>query len=111
MQFIETPPPPLLRARFATVLVHLPSVPTVVLPILSPVLPNRALSLLNPYLFGSVTKDKVFGQNGNVSVCWRGDPFKLTLDFVRSYENDKIRHFLNDKFCAGRLRPGQNETA
>jgi hypothetical protein len=47
MKLIETPPPPLLRARFATVLDHLPSVPTVVLPFLSPVDSDRALSLLN----------------------------------------------------------------
>ena len=33
---IKTPPPPLHRARFATVLLHLPSVPSVVLPITSP---------------------------------------------------------------------------
>jgi hypothetical protein len=33
---IKTPPPSLLRARFATVLEHLPSVPSVVLPIKSP---------------------------------------------------------------------------
>jgi len=32
MQLIKTPPPTLLRARFATVLLHLPSVPSVVLP-------------------------------------------------------------------------------
>ena len=33
MKLIKTPPPTLLRARFATVLDHLPSVPSVVLPI------------------------------------------------------------------------------
>src|SRR5215207_9993575 len=47
MKLIETPPPPLLRARFATVLDHLPSVPSVVLPIMSPVLTDRAHLLLN----------------------------------------------------------------
>lgn len=56
MQFIETPPPPLLRARFATVLDHLPSVPTVVLPILSLVDTDQALSSLNRiYLLKQVT--------------------------------------------------------
>jgi len=44
MKLIETPPPSLLRARFATVLDHLPSVPTVVLPIMSLVETDRALS-------------------------------------------------------------------
>jgi hypothetical protein len=47
MKLIKTPPPTLLRARFATVLDHLPSVPSVVLPILSLVETDRALFLLN----------------------------------------------------------------
>jgi hypothetical protein len=33
MQLVKTPLPTLLRARFATVLDHLPSVPSVVLPL------------------------------------------------------------------------------
>ncbi len=48
MKLIETPPPTLLRARFATALDHLPSVPSVVLPIVSPVRNNRTLLLLKP---------------------------------------------------------------
>ena len=47
MQFIETPPPPLLRAQFAIALDHLPSVPSVVLPIMSRVVTDPALLLLN----------------------------------------------------------------
>jgi hypothetical protein len=50
MKFIETPPPTLLRARFATVLDHLPSVPSVVLPIVSLVRNNQALPLLKPFI-------------------------------------------------------------
>ena len=48
MKLIKTPPPTLLRARFATVLDHLPSVPSVVLPIMSLVETDRALLLLKP---------------------------------------------------------------
>src|SRR6476620_10394750 len=48
MKLIKTPPPPLLRARFATVLDHLPSVPSVVLPTMSLVETDRALLLLKP---------------------------------------------------------------
>jgi hypothetical protein len=48
MKLIKTPPPPLLRARFATVLDHLPSVPSVVLPIMSLVDTDQAHLLLNP---------------------------------------------------------------
>ena len=46
MKLIKTPPPTLLRARFATVLDHLPSVPSVVLPNMSLVETDRALLLL-----------------------------------------------------------------
>jgi hypothetical protein len=46
MKLIKTPPPTLLRARFATALDHLPSVPSVVLPIVSLVRNNQALLLL-----------------------------------------------------------------
>jgi hypothetical protein len=48
MKLIKTPPPSLLRARFATVLGHLPSVPSVVLPIMSLVDTDRAHLLLKP---------------------------------------------------------------
>lgn len=59
MQFIETPPPSLLRARFATVLDHLPSVPTVVLPILSLVETDRALSSFKARVFcGSIRQSQ-----------------------------------------------------
>jgi len=47
MQFIKTPPPTLLRAQFAIVLDHLPSVPSVVLPNMSLVSNDKALLLLN----------------------------------------------------------------
>ena len=46
-EMLKTPPPTLLRARFATVLGHLPSVPSVVLPFMGPVIPDRAHLLLN----------------------------------------------------------------
>jgi len=48
MKLIKTPPPTLLRARFATVLDHLPSVPSVVLPIMSLVDTDQAHLLLKP---------------------------------------------------------------
>jgi hypothetical protein len=48
MQLIKTPPPTLLRARFATVLVYLPSVPSVVLPIIEPGPQAGLVLLLNP---------------------------------------------------------------
>ena len=47
---VKTPPPTLLRARFATVLEHLPSVPSVVLPFESLVETDRAFVLLNQVL-------------------------------------------------------------
>jgi len=46
MILVKTPPPTLLRAQFATVLDHLPSVPSVVLPNMSPTRNGRALLLL-----------------------------------------------------------------
>ena len=46
MMLIKTPPPTLLRARFATVLDYLPSVPSVVLPNQSPSQKARAFLLL-----------------------------------------------------------------
>ena len=45
---IKTPPPPLHRARFATVLLHLPSVPSVVLPITSPAEKAGLISFKSP---------------------------------------------------------------
>jgi hypothetical protein len=47
MKLIETPPPTLLRAWFATALDNLPSVPSVILPIVSLIRNNQALPLLN----------------------------------------------------------------
>jgi hypothetical protein len=49
MQFIETPPPTLLRAQLAVALDHLPSVPSVVLPIMSLIRNNQAHLLLKPF--------------------------------------------------------------
>ena len=47
MQLNRDPPPTLLRARLAAVLDHLPSVPSVVLPIMSLTRNSQALLLLN----------------------------------------------------------------
>jgi len=51
LKFNKTPPPTLLRAQYAIVLDHLPSVPSVVLPILSLVETDQALLLLNPFIW------------------------------------------------------------
>ena len=52
MKLIKTRLPTLLRARFATVLDHLPSVPSVVLPIMSRVENDSAHLLLNLIFYG-----------------------------------------------------------
>ena len=55
MFLVKTPPPSLLRARFATVLEHLPSVPSVVLP-LEPDPKGRAFLRLKPLYIGITAK-------------------------------------------------------
>ena len=60
MILVKTPPPTLLRAQFATVLDHLPSVPSVVLPNMSSVSNDWALLLLN----------LIFQQNTAVRSFW-----------------------------------------
>ena len=65
MQSIKTPPPTLLRARFATVLGHLPSVPSVVLP-------NRA----RPKRSGSPLLNHIN------TVCLHTQPYRLQFALI-----------------------------
>jgi len=104
MKLIKTPPPTLLRARFATVLDHLPSVPSVVLPIMSLVDTDQAHLLLKPInkrreitdSFGhSIWRDRSRADQRLESI-WQNPPVAKTFP-------DKFRHFVPDKICAGRL--------
>lgn len=51
MKLIKTPPPTLLRARFAAALNHLPSVPSVVLPIYEPSLKRLGSPAFKAYIY------------------------------------------------------------
>jgi hypothetical protein len=105
MKSIKTPPPTLLRARFATVLDHLPSVPSVVLPIMSLVDTDQAHLLLKQINKGCENRSCRFIQiEQAVRPDCRTRTINLTDSTGRRPSDDKIRHFVPDKICAGRLK-------
>ena len=99
MKSVKTPPPTLLRARFATVPDHLPSVPSVVLPNQSPT-EKVGLSCFKPDKYWSF----VSIQFESISLYLPGSAvFILTELTYAATENDKNRQYWYDKFCAERM--------
>jgi hypothetical protein len=94
---VKTPPPSLLRARFATVLETLPSVPTVVLP-LSPAQKAGLSSFIRNYsALGGFARFpvKVSGRGCRSSDCYARSMF----DVDREPRPDTICHKMNDAIC------------